>query len=260
MPPYYNRQVTSSQRFENEHVELSRVENFSAKLYINIFHFLNKIFYLRIKWDIHENFKIFRISDTSNNRVATDRIDTNTSKYLDIQSQRRSIPIKSPTQNWASDLSFSRQLNSCLHSRHGNFWVNSFGLFACRARFHPPLCSKAAQDGDYSQFANPRLERNYNQQEIARMAFCAAAAIRHSTRRRPKMSQIVRALEGDTSIEDLSKGGRARGMARAHSKNHKHSMISTFVIDKEEVDGVKFIVLLFLFLRQFNFLFFISKY
>nr|VDD09001.1 unnamed protein product [Brassica oleracea] len=42
------------------------------------------------------------------------------------------------------------------------------------------------------------------------MAFCAAAAIRHSTRRRPKMSQIVRALEGDTSIEDLSKGGRAR--------------------------------------------------
>ncbi|CAN7012538.1 unnamed protein product [Brassica oleracea var. botrytis] len=46
------------------------------------------------------------------------------------------------------------------------------------------------------------------------MAFCAAAAIRHSTRRRPKMSQIVRALEGDTSIEDLGKGGRARGKNR----------------------------------------------
>ncbi|CAN6828620.1 unnamed protein product [Brassica oleracea] len=53
------------------------------------------------------------------------------------------------------------------------------------------------------------------------MAFCAAAAIRHSTRRRPKMSQIVRALEGDTSIEDLSKGGRARGMTRARSEREK---------------------------------------
>ncbi|WZZ09477.1 hypothetical protein YC2023_095398 [Brassica napus] len=72
-----------------------------------------------------------------------------------------------------------------------------------------PLCSKAAQDGDYSQLADPRLETNYDQQEMARMASCAAAAIRHSARRRPKMSQIVRALEGDMSIEDLSEGGRA---------------------------------------------------
>ncbi|KAF8095876.1 hypothetical protein N665_0320s0005 [Sinapis alba] len=71
-----------------------------------------------------------------------------------------------------------------------------------------PLCSKAAQDGDYSQLADPRLETNYDQQEMARMASCAAAAIRHSARRRPKMSQIVRALEGDMSIEDLSEGGR----------------------------------------------------
>ena len=53
-----------------------------------------------------------------------------------------------------------------------------------------PLCSKAAQDGDYSQLADPRLETNYDQQEMARMASCAAAAIRHSARRRPKMSQV----------------------------------------------------------------------
>ncbi|CAH8380178.1 unnamed protein product [Eruca vesicaria subsp. sativa] len=71
-----------------------------------------------------------------------------------------------------------------------------------------PLCMKAAQDGDYSQLADPRLETNYNQQEMAQMASCAAAAIRHSARRRPKMSQIVRALEGDMSMEDLNEGGR----------------------------------------------------
>ncbi|CAA7019898.1 unnamed protein product [Microthlaspi erraticum] len=71
-----------------------------------------------------------------------------------------------------------------------------------------PLCLKGAQDGDYSQLADPRLEGVYDQQEMARMASCAAAAIRHSARRRPKMSQIVRALETDVSMEDLSEGGR----------------------------------------------------
>lgn len=59
--------------------------------------------------------------------------------------------------------------------------------FVLQAR---PLCLKAAQDGDYSQLADPRLESNYDQQEMARMASCAAAAIRHSARRRPKMSQV----------------------------------------------------------------------
>lgn len=54
-----------------------------------------------------------------------------------------------------------------------------------------PLCSKAAQDGDYRKLADPRLETNYDQQEMVRMASCAAAAIRHSARRRPKMSQVT---------------------------------------------------------------------
>ncbi|EFH58493.1 hypothetical protein ARALYDRAFT_896220 [Arabidopsis lyrata subsp. lyrata] len=71
-----------------------------------------------------------------------------------------------------------------------------------------PLCLKAAQDGDYNQLADLRLELNYNHQEMVQMASCAAAAIRHSTRRRPKMSQIVRALEGDMSMDDLSEGTR----------------------------------------------------
>lgn len=63
--------------------------------------------------------------------------------------------------------------------------VNHF--FCLQAR---PLCLKGAQDGDYSQLADPRLEGIYDQQEMARMASCAAAAIRHSARRRPKMSQV----------------------------------------------------------------------
>ncbi|CAN8269061.1 unnamed protein product [Cochlearia groenlandica] len=69
-----------------------------------------------------------------------------------------------------------------------------------------PLCLNAAQDGDYSELVDPRLENQYEPYEMARMLACAAAAIRHSARRRPKMSQIVRALEGDASLDDLNEG------------------------------------------------------
>ncbi|GLU19899.1 hypothetical protein SLE2022_361220 [Rubroshorea leprosula] len=69
-----------------------------------------------------------------------------------------------------------------------------------------PLLVQAQGDGNYDQLADPRLERNYNHNEMARMAACAAASIRHSARKRPKMSQIVRALEGDSSLDDLNEG------------------------------------------------------
>ncbi|KAF8100177.1 hypothetical protein N665_0229s0007 [Sinapis alba] len=71
-----------------------------------------------------------------------------------------------------------------------------------------PLCLNAAQDGDYSELVDPRLENQYEPYEMARMVACAVAAIRHSARRRPKMSQIVRALEGDASLDDLNEGAK----------------------------------------------------
>ncbi|CAN8229448.1 unnamed protein product [Cochlearia groenlandica] len=76
-----------------------------------------------------------------------------------------------------------------------------------------PLCLKAAQNGDYRQIADPRLETNYDKKEMAIMASCAAASVRHSARRRPKMSQIVRALEGDVSMVDISEGVIRRGLS-----------------------------------------------
>ncbi|GAB4848863.1 hypothetical protein Ancab_003657 [Ancistrocladus abbreviatus] len=69
-----------------------------------------------------------------------------------------------------------------------------------------PLLSQALQDGNFNELADPKLERNYNSQEMARMVACAAASIRHSAKRRPKMSQVVRALEGDVSLDDLNEG------------------------------------------------------
>lgn len=53
-----------------------------------------------------------------------------------------------------------------------------------------------------------RLLKDYNHNEMARMVSCAAACVRHSARRRPRMSQVVRALEGDVSLSDLNEGIR----------------------------------------------------
>lgn len=53
-----------------------------------------------------------------------------------------------------------------------------------------PLMAKALEDGSYHEFVDPRLEDNFNPQEMARMVASAAASIRHSARRRPKMSQV----------------------------------------------------------------------
>ncbi|KAK9670002.1 hypothetical protein RND81_13G169700 [Saponaria officinalis] len=69
-----------------------------------------------------------------------------------------------------------------------------------------PLLAKALETGNYDELADPRLERNYNPQEMKRLVACAAASIRHSAKKRPKMSQIVRALEGDVSLDDLNDG------------------------------------------------------
>nr|WIL59882.1 nodulation protein [Melilotus officinalis] len=72
----------------------------------------------------------------------------------------------------------------------------------------PLLTHGLEEDGNFSELVDPFLEGNYNPHELTRMAACAAASIRHSAKRRPKMSQIVRTLEGDVSLDDLKEGIR----------------------------------------------------
>ncbi|KAI3519265.1 hypothetical protein L1887_08294 [Cichorium endivia] len=96
-----------------------------------------------------------------------------------------------------------------------------------------PLIAKAAEDGDYSELVDSRLKGNYDQNEMARMASCAAAAVRHSAKRRPKMSQIVRALEGDASLDSLSehatKGGTpSTGESRSYDTRDYNDDIMKF--------------------------------
>ncbi|KAL2348504.1 hypothetical protein Fmac_002504 [Flemingia macrophylla] len=72
----------------------------------------------------------------------------------------------------------------------------------------PLLTRGLEEDGNFGELVDPFLEGNYNPQELSRMAACAAASIRHSSKKRPKMSQIVRILEGDVSLDDLRDGIR----------------------------------------------------
>ncbi|KAI4318623.1 hypothetical protein MLD38_032302 [Melastoma candidum] len=63
---------------------------------------------------------------------------------------------------------------------------------------------KALDERDFTRLVDPRLEGNYVPQEMIRMVACAGACIRHSAKLRPKMSQIVRALERDATLEELN--------------------------------------------------------
>ncbi|KAJ6814993.1 uncharacterized protein M6B38_136425 [Iris pallida] len=69
-----------------------------------------------------------------------------------------------------------------------------------------PLLTRALEECNYDTLVDSQLGKNYNPNEMARMIACAASCVRHSARRRPRMSQIVRALEGDVSLEDLNEG------------------------------------------------------
>ncbi|KAL7093587.1 hypothetical protein ACP275_11G048300 [Erythranthe tilingii] len=71
-----------------------------------------------------------------------------------------------------------------------------------------PLLTRALEDGNFDSLIDQRLRNDHNANEMARMVACAAACVRHSARRRPRMSQVVRALEGDVSLSDLNEGIR----------------------------------------------------
>lgn len=51
--------------------------------------------------------------------------------------------------------------------------------------------SEALDNEDFEILADPRLEKNYNRNEMFRMIEAAAACVRHSAIKRPKMSQVI---------------------------------------------------------------------
>ncbi|KAL3840889.1 hypothetical protein ACJIZ3_025480 [Penstemon smallii] len=69
-----------------------------------------------------------------------------------------------------------------------------------------PLLTEALANKDFDDVADPKLQKDYDPIEMARMVACASVCVRHLARRRPPMSQVVRALEGNIPLDELNRG------------------------------------------------------
>ncbi|KAK7295595.1 hypothetical protein RJT34_18505 [Clitoria ternatea] len=69
-----------------------------------------------------------------------------------------------------------------------------------------PLLTEALDNEDFEILVDPRLGTNYNKNEMFRMIEAAAACVRHSSVKRPRMSQVVRALDSLDEFTDLNNG------------------------------------------------------
>ncbi|KAJ7975704.1 Receptor-like kinase [Quillaja saponaria] len=69
-----------------------------------------------------------------------------------------------------------------------------------------PLLTHALENKDFKGLVDPSLEKNYVENEMFRMIEAAAACVCHSAARRPRTSQVVRALESLDEFSDLNNG------------------------------------------------------
>lgn len=54
-----------------------------------------------------------------------------------------------------------------------------------------PLLTRALDNGEFEGLVDPRLGKNYVENEMFRMTQAAAACVRHSTVKRPRMGQVL---------------------------------------------------------------------
>ncbi|GMJ07820.1 hypothetical protein HRI_004451200 [Hibiscus trionum] len=71
-----------------------------------------------------------------------------------------------------------------------------------------PLLAEAIEHEDFKELVDPRLGKNYVKHEMFRMIEAAAACVRHSAAKRPRMSQVVRALDSLDESSDITNGMR----------------------------------------------------
>ncbi|CAH9079849.1 unnamed protein product [Cuscuta europaea] len=86
-----------------------------------------------------------------------------------------------------------------------------------------PVLTRALEEGNFNALVDPRLGKEYSQNEMARVVACVASCVQHSAKRRPTMNQVVRALEGQVSLSDLSEGvapGHSMGYSSYESSDY----------------------------------------
>ncbi|KAF5746600.1 hypothetical protein HS088_TW06G00771 [Tripterygium wilfordii] len=69
-----------------------------------------------------------------------------------------------------------------------------------------PILIRALETGNPSELVDPRLEKHYVEREMLTMIETAAACVRHSAPKRPRMVQVVRALDSEGEMSDLTNG------------------------------------------------------
>ncbi|XP_010432675.2 PREDICTED: proline-rich receptor-like protein kinase PERK14 [Camelina sativa] len=82
-----------------------------------------------------------------------------------------------------------------------------------------PLLAKAISGENFDLVVDQRLEKNYDTTQMANMAACAAACIRQSAWLRPRMSQVVRALEGEVALRKVDETGTSRTYSSSENPN-----------------------------------------
>lgn len=84
-----------------------------------------------------------------------------------------------------------------------------------------PLLMRALETGECEEFVDPRLENNFVKTEMLLMIEAAAACVRHAASKRPRMAQVVRALDHEGDLSDLS-----NGMKFGHSQVYNSAQYS----------------------------------
>ncbi|MED6185294.1 Proline-rich receptor-like protein kinase perk8 [Stylosanthes scabra] len=90
-----------------------------------------------------------------------------------------------------------------------------------------PLLIEALDNEDLDILVDPRLEKNYNRNEMFRMIEAASACVRHSAIKRPRMSQVVRALDSLDEFTDLNNGMRP-GQSSVFDSGQQSAQIRMF--------------------------------
>ncbi|KFK33243.1 hypothetical protein AALP_AA6G349100 [Arabis alpina] len=90
-----------------------------------------------------------------------------------------------------------------------------------------PLLSQAIENEEFKELVDPRLGNNFIPGEMFRMVEAAAACVRHSAAKRPKMSQVVRALDTLEEATDITNGMRP-GQSQVFDSRQQSAQIRMF--------------------------------
>ncbi|CAN1126223.1 Proline-rich receptor-like protein kinase PERK8 [Linum perenne] len=90
-----------------------------------------------------------------------------------------------------------------------------------------PLLTEALDNEEFELLSDPRLEKRYVGAEMFRMMEAAAACVRHSAVKRPRMSQVARALDSVNELSDLSNGMKP-GQSEIYDSRQQSAQIRMF--------------------------------